>query len=92
MLRKFAVDISKEAVGTKLEAEKKKQKGLESDLADLVKEKEKLTEAIADYNKKIAESEKKIETNITDQATSTKAVEAQKKVVEVVQKKLDDIK
>jgi len=92
LVKKFAVDISKEAVETKLEAEKKKQKELEKDLADLVKEKDKLTDAIADYNKKIAEAEKKIETNTTDQAAATKAVDAQTKVVETVQKKLDDIK
>ncbi len=92
LVRKFAVDVSKEAVEAKLAAEKKKQKELESDLADLVKEKAKLTDAIAEYNKKIADAQKKIETNTTDQDAATKAIETQTKAVELVQKKLDSIK
>lgn len=92
MVRKFAVDVSKQAVSDKLWDEKKKQKTLEGNLADLQKAKSKLEKEILDYQDRIKDDQKDIETNKSDQVKATQQIEDQKKVVDDVQQKLDAIK
>jgi hypothetical protein len=92
IIEKFATDMAKKAVAKKLEDAKDKQKELEDNLASLVKKKEKLEKEIEDYKKKIANDEEDIVTNKSDQEKAAKLIEEQKKAVDVIQKKLDDIK
>ncbi|HRD37434.1 MAG TPA: hypothetical protein PLC65_02275, partial [Bacteroidia bacterium] len=58
---------------------------------DLEKEKKKLQEDIEDYKKKIAKAEEDIKTNEGNQTKKKSEVEAQKKVVDEVKKKLNGI-
>lgn len=92
LVREFAVDVSKDAVSDKLKDEKKKQKAYENNLSDLQKAENKLEKEIADYQERIKEDQKDIETNKSDQEKATKQIEDQKKVVSTVQDKLDAIK
>lgn len=92
IIEKFAVEISKKAVNKKLEDAKDKQKDLEDNLAQLIKKKEKLEKEIEEYKKKITTNEEDIVINKSDQEKAAKLIEDQKKAVEVVQKKLDEIK
>jgi len=92
IVRNFAIDICKKAVQEKLDEAMKQQKGLESNLKDLVKKNDKLHKEIEDYKDRISDDEKDIETNQKDQGTTNNAIDSQKKVVEEIQKKLDKIR
>jgi hypothetical protein len=92
IVEKFATEMAKKAVQKKLDDAADKQKELENNLASLVKKKEKLEKDIEDYKKKITSAEEDIVLNKSDQEKAAKLIEEQKKAVEVIQKKLDDIK
>lgn len=92
IIEKFATEMAKKAVAKKLEDAKDKQKDLEGNLSELVKKKGKLEKDIEDYKKKISDAEADIVTNKSDQEKAAKHIEEQKNAVEVIQKKLDDIK
>jgi len=92
IVKKFAVDVSKNAVQEKINAAEKEQKKLENSYNNLVTENENLHKNIEDYKNKIFQAEKDIEKNLKDQESAKIAVESQKYAVEQVKKKMDGIK
>jgi len=91
LMKEFAKKISKNAVEDELVVTAKALDKLEEQQKDLEKEKKKLQEDIEDYKKKIAKAEEDIKTNEGNQTKKKSEVEAQKKVVDEVKKKLNGI-
>jgi len=92
IMNDFAVKITKEAIEDKLKTAKREQEKRKDKLDDLVKKNADLKKDIENYKSKISQAEKDIETNVKNQEDATKDLEAQKKVVETISGKLNDVK
>lgn len=99
MLMGFANSVSRTMIEDNLKEEQKKLKKEEDKLKDLEKDKKGLDSDIESYKKKIKKAEddiKKAEDDIKKNAETQKiqaaAIGTQKEVVEVVKKKLDNLK
>ena len=91
LVRDFAVEASKDAIAEKLKAAQKIQSGLEDDQKSLEKENKHLNNDIEDYKAKITKAEQDIVTNKADQDKKKAAIEAQKKIVADIDKKLQSV-
>jgi hypothetical protein len=91
IVKDFAVNTTKEIIEKQLKTNQKLASKLEDEQKSLVKENEDLTNDIADYKEKIKKAEADLATNKTDQEKKKAEVEAQKKVVDDVDKKLKSI-
>jgi len=92
MLNDFALKITKESIESKLKIAKREQEKRQGKLDDLVKKNADLKKDIENYKSKITQAERDIETNVKDQETATNDLDAQKKVVETISGKLNDVK
>lgn len=90
-LSDFADAVQRLVVEDELKDEEKNLDGLDKDLGKLIKENEKLHEAIADYERKILEAEDNITTNLKDQDDKNFEIETQKTLIEQVKEKLNNI-
>ncbi|MCE3279486.1 MAG: hypothetical protein K0S44_1677 [Bacteroidetes bacterium] len=84
----FAVQATKDAISDKLKAAEKVQSNLEDDQKSLEKQNKNLNDDITDYKAKITKAEQDIAKNKTDQEKKKSEIEAQKKVVADIDKKL----
>lgn len=91
VLRDFYYTLRRLEVGKQLKDQEEVQKDIENKLRKLVKEKEGLEKDIENYKAKIAKAEKDIVDNKKEQETTTKNIEDQKKVVEEVRTKYNNI-
>lgn len=91
LMKEFAKKMSVKAVEDELETVSKALGKLEDQQSDLEKEKKNLQGDIEDYKKKIAKAEEDIKTNDGNQSKKKSEIEAQKKVVDDVKKKLNGI-
>ncbi|MDF2438782.1 MAG: laminin subunit beta [Bacteroidota bacterium] len=88
IVKEFAVKATKDAIEEKLKAAQKIQSGFEDDQKSLEKDNKKLNDDIADYKAKITKAESDITKNKADQDKKKAEIEAQKKVVADIDKKL----
>jgi hypothetical protein len=88
IVKDFAVKATKDAIEDKLKAAQKVQSGLEDDQKSLEKDQKHLNNDIEDYKAKIKKAEDDIAKNKTDQDKKKGEIEAQKKVVGEIDKKL----
>jgi hypothetical protein len=88
MVKEFAVKATKDAIEEKLKSAQKIQTGFEDDQKSLEKDNKKLNDDIADYKAKISKAESDITKNKADQDKKKAEIEAQKKVVTDIDKKL----
>jgi len=88
IVKDFAVKATKDVIEEQLKDAKKAQGKLEDDQKDLEKEKSKLEKDIEDYKSKIKKAEDDIVKNKSNQDKKKGEIEAQKKVVDDVDKKL----
>lgn len=91
LMKEFAKKISKNAVEDELVLAAKALDKLEEQQKDLEKDKKNLQENIEDYKKKIAKAEEDIKSNEGNQSKKKSEIEAQKKSVDDVKKKLNGI-
>jgi hypothetical protein len=91
MMKDFAVDISKDNIKDQVAAAEKIYGGLESDQKDLEKKNKGYKDDIEDYKKKITKAESDIKDNEAAQVKKKSELEAQKKVVDEIKKKLDKV-
>ena len=87
----FAVKISKSAVEDEKKAQEKELKSAERKQEKLVNENEKLNKNIADWQDKIKQAQKDLETNVKNQEEAKALIETNKKKVQVVTDKLNAI-
>ncbi|MBU0487462.1 MAG: hypothetical protein KKA07_03785 [Bacteroidetes bacterium] len=92
ILYDFAVSVSKNAVGEKVEEAQKEFSKREKALEALKKDNERLHSDIEKYKKQIEDAEGNIEKNVKDQEEATKAIEEQKTFLELLQEKEKAIK
>lgn len=88
IVKEFAVKATKDAIEDKLKAAQKVQSGLEDDQKSLEKDQKGLLSDIEDYKAKIKKAEDDITKNKADQDKKKGEIEAQKKVVGEIDKKL----
>lgn len=88
IVKEFAVKATKDAIEDKLKAAQKVQSNFEDEQKSLEKENKNLNDDIADYKQKITKAEQDIAKNKTDQDKKKAEIEAQKKVVSEIDKKL----
>ncbi|MCW3071973.1 MAG: laminin subunit beta [Bacteroidetes bacterium] len=88
IVKEFAVKATKDAIEEKLKAAQKIQSNFEDEQKSLEKENKNLNDDIADYKAKITKAEQDIAKNKTDQDKKKAEIEAQKKVVGEIDKKL----
>ena len=91
MLQDYYYECRKVVVANELKAEEKALDKLEKDLVKLQKQNDGYHEDIEKAKQKIVEAEKNIEQNVVDQDNKTKEITGQKKVVEQVTDKLNNI-
>jgi chromosome segregation ATPase len=91
-VQKKVVSASAGAVSEQAKSSKKILEKLEDQQKDLEKDKKGLKEDIEDYNKKIKKAQEDIKKNDESQVKKKAEVEAQRKVVDDVKKKLEAIK
>jgi len=91
MLQDYYYECRKVVVANELKVEEKSLDKLEKELSKLQKQNDGYHQDIEKAKQKIAEAEKNIEQNIVDQESKTKEIEGQKKVVETVTEKLNNI-
>lgn len=91
MLQDYYYECRKVVVANELKAEEKALDKLEKEMAKLQRQNEGYHEDIEKAKQKIAEAEKNIEQNLLDQGSKTQEIEGQKKVVETVTEKLNNI-
>ena len=92
ILRKFAVEVSKNAVLEKAKEEEKVLDKIVKNQKNLEKDKKNLKEDIEDYKKKINKAEEDIKKNEQEQVTTKEKIKVQEKVVEDIKKKAAAIK
>jgi len=92
ILRKFAVDVSKDAVLAKAKEEEKVLDKILKTEKNLEKDKKNLQEDIKDYKNKIKKAEEDIKKNETEQVTTKEKIKVQQKLVEDIKKKAEAIK
>ncbi len=90
-LTEFADATRRLVVQDELDAEEKQLEVFGKDLAKLEKENQKLHDAIAEFERKIAEAEDAIVNNIKSQDDKTFEIETQKQTIEDVKEKLNAI-
>src|ERR1019366_3197747 len=88
IVKEFAIKATKEAIAEQLKDAKKVQSKLEDNQKDLEKDNKDLKGDIEDYKAKIKKAEDKIVINNADQTKKKAEIEAQKKVVGEIDKKL----
>lgn len=88
IVKEFAVKATKDAIEDKLKAAQKIQSGFEDDQKSLEKDNKNLNGDIEDYKAKIKKAEDDIVKNKADQDKKKAEIEAQKKVVAEIDKKL----
>ncbi|MFL5764418.1 MAG: hypothetical protein ACJ77K_10800 [Bacteroidia bacterium] len=88
IVKEFAVKATKDAIEEQLKDAQKAQSRLEDDQKSLEKENKNLNDDIEDYKKKIKKAEDDIVKNKSDQDKKKAEIEAQKKVVDDIDKKL----
>lgn len=91
LIKEFGKKMSKNAVEDELILAAKDLDKLEDQQKDLEKDKKDLQDNIEDYKKKIAKAEEDIKTNEGNQSKKKSEIEAQKKSVDDVKKKLNGI-
>ncbi|MCW3105124.1 MAG: laminin subunit beta [Bacteroidetes bacterium] len=91
IVKEFAVQATKDAIQEKLKAAQKVQSNFEDEQKSLEKENKNLNDDIADYKAKITKAEQDIAKNKTDQDKKKAEIEAQKKVVGEIDKKLQAV-
>lgn len=91
LMKDFAVKLSKDAVEDEKKLAEKSLDKLEGEQKELESDKKKLADDIEDYKKKISKAENDIKDNEDKQGKKKSEVEAQKKVVDEVKKKLNGI-
>jgi hypothetical protein len=91
LMKDFAVDMTKDNIGDMVKDAEKALSKLEDDQKDLEKKNKGYKDDIEDYKKKIAKAESDIKDNETSQGKKKTEIEAQKKVVDEVKKKLDKV-
>ncbi|MCW3084828.1 MAG: laminin subunit beta [Bacteroidetes bacterium] len=91
LVKDFAIEASKDAIEEKLKAAQKIQSGLEDDQKSLEKDNKHLNGDIEDYKAKITKAEQDIVTNKADQDKKKAEIEAQKKIVADIDKKLQSV-
>lgn len=91
IVKEFAVKATKDAIESKLKDAQKVQSKLEDDQKSLEKDNKNLNDDIADYKAKITKAEQDIAKNKSDQDKKKAEIEAQKKVVVEVDKKLKSV-
>jgi hypothetical protein len=88
IVKEFAVKATKDAIEDKLKAAAKIESNFEDEQKSLEKDNKNLNEDITDYKAKITKAEQDIAKNKTDQDKKKAEIEAQKKVVADIDKKL----
>jgi hypothetical protein len=88
IVKEFAVKATKDVIGEKLKDAQKVQSGLEDDQKSLEKDQKSLNSDIENYKSKIKKAEDDIVKNKSDQDKKKTEIEAQKKVVGEIDKKL----
>lgn len=91
MIYKFAVDMSKAAVQAQIDTQQAAYSKMENSFNSLGKDNERLNRDIEDYTKKIEDAKKKIEENTAEQERTKSEMDAQSKIVEELQKKLNAV-
>ncbi len=91
IVKDFAIEASKDAIEEKLKAAQKIQSNMEDDQKSLEKENKHLNSDIDDYKAKITKAEQEIVTNKADQDKKKAEIEAQKKIVADIDKKLQSV-
>ena len=92
ILRKFAVNVSKDAVLEKAKEEEKILDKIVKTENNLEKEKKNLQKDIEDYKKKIIKAEEDIKKNEEEQVATKEKIKAQEIVVKDIKKKAEAIK
>lgn len=90
-LQDYYYECRRVVVQNELKAEEKNLDKLEKDLVKLKKQNDGYHEDIEKAKQKIVQAEKNIEQNIIDQANKNKEIDGQKKTVETVTTKLNNI-
>lgn len=88
IVKEFAVKATKDAIEEKLKSAQKVQSGFEDEQKSLEKDQKNLLSDIEDYKAKIKKAEDEITKNKSDQDKKKAEIEAQKKVVTEIDKKL----
>jgi hypothetical protein len=91
IVKDFAVKATKDAIAEKLKAAQKVQSGFEDDQKSLERDEKHLHSDIDDYKEKIKKAEDEIVKNKSDQDKKKAEIEAQKKVVGEIDKKLQAV-
>jgi hypothetical protein len=91
LMMTYALSVTREQTKETLKVQEKEQKNVESDLQKLERKNKSLHEDIETWKKKIAQAEEDIKTNIKQQEETKVKVDAQKKVVDEVRKKLETL-
>jgi len=81
ILRKFVVEVSKEAVRDEINEQEKIFSGMEKKQEELVSDNEKMHKEIEEYKQKIKDNEKAIEQNVKDQEAQKKTIDEQKVII-----------
>jgi esterase/lipase len=92
LLKKFAVDVSKEAVKEQIKEQEKIFSSMQKEKEKLISDKERMEKEIEDYKQKISDNESAIEQNIKDQEQKTKDIATQQEVVTGLSEKMNAIK
>ncbi len=87
----FALVVARKQLEDQLKDEQKDLKKLENDLKKLGKDKEGYENDIAKAKELIAEREREIEQNLTDQDNKALEIEAQKRIIESTEEKIGDL-
>jgi hypothetical protein len=91
LMKEFAVDISKDNIKDQVSAAEKILGNLEDDQKSLEKKNKGYKDDIEDYKKKITKAESDIKDNEANQTKKKSEIDAQKKVVDEIKKKLDKV-
>lgn len=91
MMKEFAIDMSKDNIRDEISAAEKVQSKLEDEQKDLEKKNKGYKDDIEDYKKKITQAESDIKDNESAQGKKKSEIDAQKKVVDEIKKKLDKV-
>ena len=91
MMKEFAIDMTKDNIKDLVSIAEKAQGKLEDEQKDLEKKNKGYKDDIEDYKKKITKAEGDIKDNETAQGKKKSEIDAQKKVVDDIKKKLDKV-
>lgn len=91
LLLRYGLEVARQTTANQLEDQQKELKKLENSQKKLERDNEGYHRDIENAKEKIKKAEMEIESNLKDQELAKQKIEAQRKVVEQIQKKLDDI-